>query len=108
MKGSSADLTGSGSLGGDWVLEYSAGAIDAALAVSADPQSWSGILATVAPVLSGANNLTTISEDAASNGGTSVVDLIAGKVTDADPGAVTGIAVTAVDNTHGAWQYSTN
>ena len=30
------------------------------------------------------------------------------RITDVDAGAVEGIAVTAVDNSHGAWQYSTD
>ena len=29
-------------------------------------------------------------------------------VSDVDSGALSGIAVTAVDNSNGAWQYSTN
>jgi hypothetical protein len=61
-----------------------------------------------APVLSGANNLATINEDPAVNNGTLVSALIAGQVSDVDAGAVSGIAVTAVDNTNGTWQYSTN
>ena len=61
-----------------------------------------------APVLSGANNLTTILEDPSSNNGTLVSALISGQVTDADAGALTGIAVTVVDNTNGIWQYTTN
>ena len=61
-----------------------------------------------APVLTGANNLNTINEDPASNNGTLVSALIAGWVTDADSGAASGIAVTAVNNTNGTWQYTTN
>ena len=61
-----------------------------------------------APVLSGANNLSAISEDDVTSSGTLVSDLIAGQVTDPDSGALSGIAVTAVDNTNGAWQYTTN
>jgi hypothetical protein len=61
-----------------------------------------------APVLSGANNLTSINEDLASNAGTLVSTLIANKITDGDSGALSGIAVTAVVNTNGTWQYSTN
>ena len=60
------------------------------------------------PVLAGANNLAAMNEDPASNPGTLVSALISGQVTDVDPGALTGIAVTAVDNTNGNWQYSTN
>ncbi|MGE5610445.1 MAG: tandem-95 repeat protein, partial [Bacillota bacterium] len=63
-----------------------------------------------APVLSGSNNLAAINEDVAiaNNSGTLVSDLIAGKITDVDAGAVQGIAVTAVSNSNGAWQYTTD
>jgi hypothetical protein len=64
--------------------------------------------ANSAPVLNGANDLAGISEDQATNPGTLVSALIAGQVTDIDAGALTGIAVTAVNNTNGAWQYSTD
>ncbi|MBS0207955.1 MAG: DUF4347 domain-containing protein, partial [Planctomycetes bacterium] len=60
-----------------------------------------------APTLAGANNMTTINEDATSNSGTLVSALISGQATDPDS-AVLGIAVTAVDNTNGTWQYTTN
>jgi len=59
-----------------------------------------------APVLTGANDLGTILEDSAANGGTLVSDLIAGQVSDANAGALTGIAVTGADNSNGLWQYS--
>ena len=61
-----------------------------------------------APVLSGANNLATILEDAASNAGTLVSALLTGRFSDADVGGLQGIAVTGVDNSNGTWQYSTN
>ena len=61
-----------------------------------------------APVLAGSNNFTAINEDNTTSAGTLVSALIAGQVTDVDTGAATGIAVTAVDNTNGAWQYTTN
>jgi hypothetical protein len=62
-----------------------------------------------APVLSGANNLASIAEDPAANNGTLVSDLISGRVTDPDgAGSLQGIAVTAVADTNGIWQYSTN
>ncbi|MBX3653156.1 MAG: LEPR-XLL domain-containing protein [Ramlibacter sp.] len=61
-----------------------------------------------APVLAGANAMGTIPEDAAPNTGTLVSTLIAGQITDGNSGALTGIAVTAVDNTNGAWQYTTD
>jgi hypothetical protein len=61
-----------------------------------------------APVLNGANNLTSILEDAITSTGTLVSALIAGQVSDPNLGALTGIAVTAVNNTSGTWQYSLN
>ncbi len=61
-----------------------------------------------APGLSGANDLTTIAEDPATNPGTLVSALISGKTSDLDPGAQSGIAVIGVDNTNGTWQYSVN
>jgi outer membrane lipoprotein-sorting protein len=61
-----------------------------------------------APVLSGANDLASIAEDDVGNAGTLVSDLISGQVSDADAGALRGIAVIAVDDTNGSWQYSTN
>ena len=45
---------------------------------------------------------------AANNPGGLVADLIAGIVTDADAGALQGVAVTAVAADNGAWQYSTD
>lgn len=67
-----------------------------------------------APVLDNTGNmtLTAINEDVpnASNPGTLVSDIIASaggdRITDADAGALEGIAVIAVDNTNGAWQFS--
>ena len=59
-----------------------------------------------APVLTGANDLTPIGEDAFNNGGTLVSDLISGWVTDADPAALQGIVVVSVDNTNGSWEFS--
>ncbi len=61
-----------------------------------------------APVLSGANDLTAIDEDPVSNNGTLVSTLIAGQITDADAGALEGIAVAGVDNSNGTWEYTIN
>src|SRR5204863_6519023 len=47
-------------------------------------------------------------EDPAVNNGDLVSALIAGQITDPDNAALAGIAVVAVANTNGAWQYSTN
>ena len=67
----------------------------------------SSILVNDAPVLNGANDFTTIVENDVTNGGTLVSSLIGGQATDANGNAL-GIAITAVDSTHGTWQFSTN
>jgi hypothetical protein len=67
-----------------------------------------------APVLDDSGNMTlnAINEDVAnaSNPGTLISDIIASaggdRITDVDAGAIEGIAVIAVNNTNGAWQYS--
>jgi hypothetical protein len=59
-----------------------------------------------APVLSGANDLTSIDEDLINSGGTLVSILISGWVSDVDAGAVGGIAVVGADNTNGSWEFS--
>ena len=65
-----------------------------------------------APVLDATPSptLTGIAEDvtSADNTGTNVSSLVTGAITDQDGTAVSAIAVTAVDNTNGAWQYSTD
>ena len=67
-----------------------------------------------APLLdnAGAMTLAAIDEDPVSNPGTLVRDIVASaggdRITDADQGALEGIAVTAVDNAHGTWQYTIN
>ncbi len=59
-----------------------------------------------APILAGANNLTAIDEDATNSSGTLVSALLTGQVTEVDAGAVSGIAVTAVNQVNGTWQYT--
>jgi hypothetical protein len=59
-----------------------------------------------APVLSGAGAMPSILEDASTNGGMLVSDLIAGHVWDVDPQARGGIAVTSSTSAGGSWQYS--
>jgi hypothetical protein len=67
-----------------------------------------------APTLdnTGSMRLNSISEDPSSNPGTRVTDIIASaggdRIKDVDSGAVEGVVVYAVDNTHGTWQFSTN
>lgn len=62
--------------------------------------------ANTAPVLTGTNNLPSILEEAVSNNGVLISALIAGHISDPDPGAIAGIAVVGVDNSNGTWQYS--
>ncbi|MCB1759934.1 MAG: DUF4347 domain-containing protein, partial [Gammaproteobacteria bacterium] len=64
--------------------------------------------ANSAPVLSGANDLDPINEDFVSNAGTLVADLVSGRISDADPMSITGIAVVGVDNANGSWEFSTD
>jgi hypothetical protein len=66
------------------------------------------VVSNYAPVLSGANSLSSINEDDVTNSGTLVSALIAGRVSDLDAGASSGIAVTSVDSTNGTWQFSQN
>ena len=67
-----------------------------------------------APVLdnTGTMTVTAINEDETNPAGITIANLIASaggdRITDADAGAVEGIAVTTVDNTNGTWQYSTD
>src|SRR5205807_2485811 len=61
-----------------------------------------------APVLSGANSFTTITEDDTNNSGDLVSTLIAGQVSDVDNGAASGIAVTGLSSSTGTWQFSTD
>ncbi|MDP1724227.1 MAG: Ig-like domain-containing protein [Alphaproteobacteria bacterium] len=64
-----------------------------------------------APILdnSGIPQLTAIPEDVddASNPGNTIEDIIGNTITDAD-GPLQGIAITALDNSNGVWQYSIN
>ena len=68
----------------------------------------SQVAPNTAPILNGSNNLTSILEDALSNSGTLVSALLAGHVSDADGTSVSGMAITAVNNTNGTWQFSVN
>ncbi|MEM9535593.1 MAG: cadherin-like domain-containing protein [Cyanobacteria bacterium P01_E01_bin.45] len=67
-----------------------------------------------APVLDNSGNLalTTVVQNSTDPLGDLVADLLASDggtpITDTDAGAVTGIAVTAVDDTNGTWEYSTD
>jgi len=70
-----------------------------------------------APVLDGGTDMTVtgIEEDTPTvgNAGISIPDLLAtgaggDPITDVDAGAVDGVAITAVDDTNGTWQFSTD
>ncbi len=62
-----------------------------------------------APVLSPSGPaLTPITEDDTANAGDLVSDLLGSSVTDADPGALEGIAITALASGDGTWEFSTN
>ncbi|MGB7324456.1 MAG: VCBS domain-containing protein [Rubripirellula sp.] len=67
-----------------------------------------------APLLDNSGNmtLTTISEDATTNGGNTVASILASatgdRVTDADSGSSEGIAITSKGSGNGTWQYSIN
>ena len=65
-----------------------------------------GGLNNTAPVLNGANELGALSENG-TNLGSLVSSLITGQAVDADGNSL-GIAVTAVDDSHGTWQYTTD
>jgi uncharacterized delta-60 repeat protein len=63
-----------------------------------------------APVLSTTStSLPSISEDPLTNTGQDVASFIGGlTITDADANAVKGIAISAVDDTNGSWEFSTD
>lgn len=94
--GSTADL----SLGTGGATAFSGGsAVSATVNVQLD---------NVAPTLaSGAPTLATVPEDTTNHAGDTVSSLMAGLVTDPDPGAKTGMAVVATTGSSGGvWQYS--
>jgi uncharacterized delta-60 repeat protein len=114
----STDPTGSSDAGGDWTLEASIGAIQAgSLFADGDPLGWSGLLpevVVIGPGMAPALNPTaspampSILEGATNPSGLTVAELVVdGSITD---GAAAGeaIAITALDTSLGAWQYSTN
>ena len=81
----SDDLTGSARMGGDWVLEYSKGEIEARVVTSPEtPQHWSGVLATFTVTNtndSGAGSLRQAIIDANGNAEADVINLPAGTYT---------------------------
>lgn len=77
-----------------------------------------GPLTNTAPVLSptSGGTLTAIPQNVADvdNSGTSISEILTnltnsgGGITDADPGAAQGLAITLVDQSHGTWQFTTD
>ena len=60
-----------------------------------------------APILSGSTmNLSSITEDQTSNGGYLVGDIVQGRLTDVDAGAISGLAITGLVSGTGKWQCS--
>jgi hypothetical protein len=53
-------------------------------------------------------SLSTIAEDAKASATKTVASLLGAGVTDVDANALRGLAITRIDTTQGAWQYSTN
>jgi hypothetical protein len=119
----SDDLTGHIDSGGDWALEYGRGEIEATIAFSDQIQeSWAGTLTN--PIINSIDvplTLTTMAVNAPDPTGlgavgdlvSSIVDLqqVAGgldNVDDPDPGALTGIVVTQVNDPEGRLWYSTD
>ena len=93
--------TGTGStLFDNIVIDYETAAIGPPL----PPENHSPVLSGEGPM-----TLTAILEDAVDNNGNTVAEILASagddRITDLDPGAVEGIAVTGVNNTDGTWQY---
>ena len=120
----STNLTGTADARGDWTLEAVIGSIEtAALFASGDPLNWSGELpgadveivpdqTNASPVIdnSASPALPALLEDATNPAGVLISSLVPdGAITDADVGtAPKAIAVTALDTSLGAWQYSTD
>jgi VCBS repeat-containing protein len=69
--------------------------------------SWTVTGTNDAPVLTpSAPSLASITEDELDSAGITVAALLGGSVADADAGALSGIAVTGAQSSHGNWQYS--
>ncbi len=74
---------------------------------STDTASITVAAANDAPVMVDATpSLTTINEDQTTNSGQTVASILGTSVTDADSGALEGIAITGKSSGNGQWQYS--
>ena len=95
-------VSGSGTTADPYLITFQGALAGVNLApLTADNTS---LVANHAPVILGANPLPTLEPNPANNSGAPVSTLIAGQATDAD-GDPLGIAVTAVNDTHGTWNY---
>ncbi len=110
----SSDLTGAASLGGNWVLEYAKGPIEAAVAFSSQAQqSWAGTLVeptfipTPTPLTLGTMAVNAPNPTGAV--GVKVSDFVQlGVNVSDDAGAQAGIAVTNTNDTEGRLWWSIN
>jgi hypothetical protein len=118
----SDDVTGAADFGGDWLLEYQVGTVNSAPLLSvAEQLSWHATLGNFAPILDTSKDptLQPINQNAGPPVGT-VGTLVSDLVDDTNPrggldnvidqgsGQRLGVAITAVDSTHGSWYFSTD
>jgi hypothetical protein len=103
-----ANANGTGYAGFTFQVQDNGGTANGGVDVDPSPNTMAIDVTAVndAPVLLGANDMNTLDEDPVSNNGTLVSSLIAGMTSDADAGAVTGIAVIDVQQGNGNWKYS--
>ncbi|MDX1522010.1 MAG: DUF4347 domain-containing protein, partial [Anaerolineae bacterium] len=102
----SINPTGSAILGGDWVLEFTAGA------TASDPVFAPATLSRYPAVLSrpvldttGNPTLPDINQGVSNPDGILLADLLGTTITDTDTGSIEGVAITATSG-DGTWQYS--
>ncbi len=84
-----------------------AGVAGGASAYSSQSASATMVVGAVndAPSVNAVYAIPSVNEDAGANSGT-YISLLASGVSDVDAGALKGLAITGLDNTHGNWQYT--
>lgn len=99
IAGSTANLSTSASIGGS-----------TAFSTVVDSATVNVVYTNYAPVLNTSGTFTLPYVKANSTAPTSVLvsTLLGSNVTDSNSGALKGLAITAIDNTKGSWQYTTN
>jgi hypothetical protein len=97
--GSTANISTTASTGGS-----------TAFSTAIDSATVNVVYTNYAPVLNTSGNYTLPYVKANTTTPTSMLvsTLLGNKVSDANPGALKGLAITAIDNTRGTWQYTTN